>query len=210
MPWKEMYDVHRTRMPLNYLLLTTSFLLVSFSALFDRVTAQTQDSLPPLAPDLGSAPLNTPSPLLPQRGILPPGTNISLPIILNEEKAKAPLAWRAKINRLSQEIQKTGKTTGCLSRAYDKPFADCLLALINACSKTGFQIESLNSNAGELLVTQPAMVRQRLLFLVCEMPAGRSTIFCAPDEGTSLNEMASQIQKIFDNTTTVLNKRSRI
>ncbi|MBY0359129.1 MAG: hypothetical protein K2W82_14090 [Candidatus Obscuribacterales bacterium] len=197
-------------MPLNYLLLTTSFLLVSFSALFDQARAQTQDSLPPLAPDIGLTPLNTPSPLLPQRGSLPPGANISLPAILNEEKAKVPLAWRAKINRLSQESQKSGKTTNCLSRAYDKPFADCLLALINACSKSGFQIESLNSNAGELLVSQTEMVRQRLLFLVCEMPAGRSTIFCAPDEGTSLNEVSNQIQKIFDNTTTVLNKRGRI
>lgn len=195
------------------------FFIAMLSLSSAGVAAQQMDNsgLPPESDTVG-LPIQAPSlrpPDLPDRGLLPQiQRDLRLPDSASGYTPKKSLSWMAGFNRLLQErISATNAgrpiANSATTRTYDGSFSDCLLSLVNACSMNGFPIDTLNSNAGELIVNIPGQNKKRLLFLVGEMPAGRTTISATTDNG-STNSVMSHIQKILDATSSILDKRSKI
>lgn len=191
------------------LLCLTVFLLSSTSSDAQEQNNQSEQQIQSNeTTSINVGPQTTQPPILPERGGPPAPLNVSLPTVLTDITKKNSYAWRAKASRLAAEVLRNTPSKGTLTRFFDSTFADCLLALVNACSQLGFQIEALNSNAGELLVSVPGQSKSRLVFLVIEMPSGKTTAACAPDSDSK--DAAIPAQNIMEAAAVILSKRARI
>ena len=121
---------------------------------------------------------------------LPERNKPALPLVLTTPPgafmlAKPALSWRQKALKLSQEKYKTRGTetaNDALIRSFGSNYADTLTELAHACAEAGFQVESVSSNAGELLARNNSS-SIRLVFSIWTEGQGKTWISAGLDRG---------------------------
>lgn len=148
-------------------------------------------------------------PALPDRSV--PQVPAQAPAPRVPSWAKASLAWRQKALKLSNEKFKSAsdqKTDSPLLRTYDAIYPDMLMALNSACSECGFRVDSLNSNAGEVLaISQDGQIK--LVFSVWEQAEGKCWIYAGIEKGNTA-AAAKNATSILDTVFNTNSKRGRI
>lgn len=121
---------------------------------------------------------------------------------------KPSLSWRQKASRLAAAKFKTALSEGPLLRSFAANYSDTLMALVASCANLSFQVQSLNSNAGEILASSPDN-QIRLIFAVWEQPAGKTWVAAGIDKGPF--QAASKIvNQVFGTTGSTVSRRGRI
>jgi hypothetical protein len=154
--------------------------------LLGAVAAEAQ-SAPAVAPDADPLPVpvleDVIPPPVPERPLpLPPAAgSLAAPVL-----PKPALAWRAK----AQELR-TDEQAAC--RVVNGSYDAALMALVACLPQFGLRLESLNSDAGELLAGNiDGANPYKLIFVINEMPPDTVTIKAAPLSGPKSSAAVAQ------------------
>lgn len=112
---------------------------------------------------------------------------------------KPPLAWRHR----ALNTYKTEPTT-----LFDASFADVLMSAISACCRLDWRVDSVNSNAGEILASIPAERPRQAILSVAEAQPGKTSLWIAVEKGDRLSEL--ELADLLDEIRQLLSKRGRI
>ena len=113
--------------------------------------------------------------------------------------------------KLAQDKYKAGgpdTASNSMLRAYGATYSDSLMALASSCAIAGFKVESINSNAGELLAVNKETNAQ-IVFSIWEQTAGKTWISAGSNRGSSAANTKNAIL-ILDTTGNTIGKRGRI
>jgi len=185
-------------------------LLLLFQVFTYSASAQTGE--PPQSPAEPSVsnegvlpkPANTLPPALPDRIVPAPPAISHTPAI---SQVKQPLAWRQKALNIScDKFKQNAGVANSNQRVINASYSDVIVALTETCSSFSFKSEQLNSNAGELLVSNG---KSRFLFCLWEQEPSKTTISACVEKGKN-SETLKTLTQILDSTCTAFAHRGRI
>ncbi len=113
--------------------------------------------------------------------------------------------------KLAQDKYKPGgpdNASNTMLRAFSASYSDTLMALASSCTIAGFKVESINSNAGELLAVNKETNAQ-IVFSIWEQTDGKTWISAGINRGSSAVNSKNAIM-ILDTTGNTIGKRGRI